>query len=332
MKIKVGWVERMVGVFILIAVFFVVAFLVVKANREKWFDTPLRVRVVTSAGFGLKPGTVVKLNGIEVGAVESVLLNESNQVLSTLAIRHEYADRIVEDAVAEIDEPPILGGTTIDIQVSSKGGRAVPENSILKVHEPENLFAKVGVTAGDVSRLVGTLNEILETVSTTLNHVEAITGDIREGRGSVGALITDRSIHNNLEASLENLNSILGKIERGTGALGRFLEEDTIYREVEGTVGTLRLATEDLRGMQGSVRDMLERVNQLIATTNSTMQELYGIVATINRGEGAIGKLVKDDTVIVEAQQILSDLRETVEDIREQAPVSTFVGAIFSAF
>jgi len=34
----------------------------------------------------------------------------------------------------------------------------------------------------------------------------------------------------------------------------------------------------------------------------------------------------------VEARGLLKELRETVQDLREQAPINSFIGVVFSAF
>ena len=39
-----------------------------------------------------------------------------------------------------------------------------------------------------------------------------------------------------------------------------------------------------------------------------------------------------DDAIFKETRALLKELRESVEDLREQAPINSFIGVVFSAF
>jgi phospholipid/cholesterol/gamma-HCH transport system substrate-binding protein len=52
----------------------------------------------------------------------------------------------------------------------------------------------------------------------------------------------------------------------------------------------------------------------------------------INKGEGTIAKLVNKDTLHEETGKLLKELRDTIEDSREQAPVTSFIRAALTAF
>jgi phospholipid/cholesterol/gamma-HCH transport system substrate-binding protein len=42
------------------------------------------------------------------------------------------------------------------------------------------------------------------------------------------------------------------------------------------------------------------------------------------RGEGTLGRLTKDDKLYREAEGLIGDVRETVDNLRESTPLSTF--------
>ncbi len=70
-----------------------------------------------------------------------------------------------------------------------------------------------------------------------------------------------------------------------------------------------------------------------------TINNLAMITGKINRGSGTLGQLVNDSelhdnagSLVDDAQVVVKDLRETLEDTREQAPVNSFIRAALTAW
>ncbi|MBI4575161.1 MAG: MCE family protein [Planctomycetes bacterium] len=334
---RITAIERAVGTFVLVAILLGVGGFVYKAQHERWFETPVTFHVETSEGFGIVEGTVVKVNGVAVGTVESVELTEKSRVLSRLVVPKGLSRNIHRTSRVAVNRPPVLGATTIEIK-SDPVPPVRPEDREVQGYifdrpeEPTDLFRTLGVTAGDISTLVDNLNTTLVKVQGAVDNVEVLTRGIIEGQGALGQLFKDRSLYDNLNAAtgdarlfVEKLNglmdelrlvasdtrAVVAKLDRGEGTAGRLLNDPGLYDH----------ATE-----------VLARAEKVIPKVESLMGELEGIAASINKGEGSIGKFIKDETVFNDTHRILTELRESIEDAREQAPVSTFIGAVFGAF
>lgn len=92
-----------------------------------------------------------------------------------------------------------------------------------------------------------------------------------------------------------------------------------------------------------TTEDPLVTLSELIAENRTdirkTVSNISEITEKINNGNGTLGKLINDDevhknvnTAISDAQIVLRELREGLEDTREQAPVTSFIRAVLSAF
>ena len=82
-----------------------------------------------------------------------------------------------------------------------------------------------------------------------------------------------------------------------------------------------------------------ELVSENRQNVKETIQNIRDISDKIVRGQGTIGKLVYDDelhrntvTLLSDAQIVVREVRESLEDVREQAPVDSFVRALLTAF
>ena len=66
--------------------------------------------------------------------------------------------------------------------------------------------------------------------------------------------------------------------------------------------------------------------------STSTIASIQTILKNVADGKGTLGKILTNDQAWNELVRILVLARETVEDLREQAPISTFVNALFATF
>ena len=97
----------------------------------------------------------------------------------------------------------------------------------------------------------------------------------------------------------------------------------------------------DLQGESSG--DPLAGLSEMISENRTdirrTLNNVAEITTKINQGKGTLGLLVNDDelhrnanTVLTDAQIVVRELREGLEDTREQAPVNSFLRAALTAF
>jgi phospholipid/cholesterol/gamma-HCH transport system substrate-binding protein len=125
-----------------------------------------------------------------------------------------------------------------------------------------------------------------------------LMGDVAEVAGALKkALIADGTI-SNLTSTSQQLRDISVRLNTGKGSLGKLLsEDDTVYKDLSAAVASLRKISE-----------------------------------RIEKGEGALGKLVNDDSLYTDVKGAIRELRNTIDDYRETAPVVTFTSVFFGAF
>ncbi|HON77852.1 MAG TPA: MlaD family protein [Spirochaetota bacterium] len=64
----------------------------------------------------------------------------------------------------------------------------------------------------------------------------------------------------------------------------------------------------------------------------ATIQNIRDITHKINSGQGTLGKLINDDRIHDNADGLVKELRDAIEDTREQAPITSFLRAALTAF
>ena len=65
-------------------------------------------------------------------------------------------------------------------------------------------------------------------------------------------------------------------------------------------------------GKAGEIRTAVERINRASASLESTLQHADNIAAHIDKGEGTVGRLIKDETLINEVETVVEEVGEFV--------------------
>lgn len=120
-----------------------------------------------------------------------------------------------------------------------------------------------------------------------------------------------------VSAVAADFKEITAKMKSGQGTLGKLINDDALYNDARDVVNELKAAIKD-RG--------------LIRNIEASMANLNEISDKINHGEGTLGLLVNDESLYLEARQMINDIRATVDDIRETSPIVTFSSIFFGAF
>jgi len=132
------------------------------------------------------------------------------------------------------------------------------------------------------------------------------------------------ALYDNYRIVLKNQTAIGGRII--VIYPGEYKRDDVLYESIE--------VYKNLHG--STIGDPISKLSELIDENREdireTIKNIREISGKINRGEGTIAKLVNEDTIHRDTGKLIEELRETIEDSREQAPVTSFIRAALTAF
>ncbi len=95
----------------------------------------------------------------------------------------------------------------------------------------------------DAMQLVANLRDSAE-------GLERMIRSANEGHGLVGRLLTDESLAANARQFLDDVSSVAARLRRGEGSLGRLLAEDQVYEQLVQALRSLNAQLEDAREAQ----------------------------------------------------------------------------------
>jgi phospholipid/cholesterol/gamma-HCH transport system substrate-binding protein len=145
-------VETVGGIFVVIGLI-CVAYMTVKLGKVSLFgDNYYSLHARFSSASGLREGSPVEIDGIEVGRVARMTLDQEKQLaLITMKIRNDV--KVYDDASAAIKTAGLIGDKFVKIDPGGGGEVLKPEGTITETTTPtdiEDLISKYAF--GDVKK------------------------------------------------------------------------------------------------------------------------------------------------------------------------------------
>jgi ABC-type transporter Mla subunit MlaD len=246
-------------------------------------------------------------------------LTETDNVIGAL-INDTGTGSLLKDAAGDLaDTARNLNKIVARIE-AGKGiaGELVVEQSDL--HENVNAAAKSARSALDsADQILANANqgksalgvfvsadnpEVTADMKSIVHDVSVVTSDVAAGKGTLGMLVKDSRLYEGATATAENLGKITSNITKNESAAGVLLNDP-----------------------------------ETGAKLRSTVSHVESIAGSVDQGNGALGMLIKDNEfrdrvarIFTEVERLTVEFRDSVEDLREQAPINAFLGAVFAAF
>lgn len=285
-------------------------------------DGQYRVWAVFPDASGLHERSHVRIAGLKVGSISTIKLENYKK-----KIKDETTGNIIEkDAVgARVD---FLISSDVVLYGNAKALRAADSllGDQLVVIQPGDATQPV-LEDGDQIRhtgdagLMGNIDKITADISEVTDNLKQVFGSDEGARQMAEVLENLRDISksinelvkNNQETvnrTLSNVDGIASDVRPGVRDIVRDLKD--ITREVRYFVEANRAVADDaVSEASGTVKD----IRQTVATLDKTIQNLNEVVEGVNRGEGTVGRLLKDDKLIDDVESTVEEVGNTVEEV-----------------
>lgn len=192
----------------------------------------------------------------------SLLLKSSSRTASNLEtitadlVRGEgFAGRLLTDDSLYRELDLALGKLSITLDEATAVARDVREGEGLvgRLVSDPTVADDVALTLADVREVVarveaaqGTLG-LLISDDAIASDVRAITEAVATGRGSLGRLVQQPELYDNLNELAVNLQEISSTLRAGEGTVGRLVMDDEIYDELRKAMGIVTRTLEEFR-------------------------------------------------------------------------------------
>ncbi|HNX04175.1 MAG TPA: MlaD family protein [Opitutales bacterium] len=313
-----------VGLFFVLGLILTYAVFLALSRRELHEKGGYRVTAVFSDMSTLSPNNDVRLAGVKIGRVLETNLQDGKGV-AVILIDGKYTS-IPADSVASISMGNLLGSNFMSIEYGDPKNGILREGGVLQtkptasigavLSQLDSLGRKLNVAADSFSNigegpanLFGKLNEMVDRdgpkLDRTIDNLAAITQDIRDGRGTIGKLMSSDEAHTQILAAVEEI---------------RHAAEDARHM-IDNANGTLE-GIKNGQGVAGKLlydRETADKLARIIDNLNE-------FSAKLNSDKGTLGKLAGDDELYRQLRALLSEAQQSLGAMSDSGPISA-VGA-----
>jgi phospholipid/cholesterol/gamma-HCH transport system substrate-binding protein len=117
------------------------------------------------------------------------------------------------------------------------------------------------------------------------------------------------------------LAEIMTNINNGQGTLGRLIQDSAVAENINQIIGNFKTSSEGLdetiEVTKENVFAFMKSLQKTVAKTEVASNELGEIMTKINSGEGAIGMLLKDTSIVNNIDETIINLKESSVGLNE---------------
>lgn len=274
--------ELIVGVLGLTALF-VIYFLINFFKSIDIFDDTDNYRIEFTNIGELTNSAPVYINGCKVGNVSSIEHNFNESNIVTLTVSLNQGLRLPEGSYAQIHNK-LMGGSTICIVMGKGEGTIAPGSTLKGVLEAGAM--------GEVGNMVPQIEAMLPKVDSMLT--------------SLNTILANPAINN----TLNNLETLTAQLNTTSAQLDKLVSND-----IPTALDKVIKIEDDLL----KVSSQLSEVDYagMIATLETSLNNIQQITTALNEGNGTVGMLLNDTTLYTKLNETCEAANALLEDLKE---------------
>jgi phospholipid/cholesterol/gamma-HCH transport system substrate-binding protein len=309
---EVRWSQLKVGVIVLISTVILVTLLFLMTSSSGLGILSHKLTVVTyfENSAGLKTGAAVNLEGVTIGTVKTVTIDNSPErkltpVKVLMKLDEKFGANLKKDSRASLSTVGVLGDTVVDINSQFAVGPRLQDGDVLKTTETPSISDVVKASQGTI-----------ESLNVILAKMNVIVDNLQSGKGSVGQLINNPDLYNKANATVDELLKLEKNLNAGRGSIGKLMTDDTMYNRLNDAVGKLESIADSVNSGKGTA-GMLLKDDSLYKNLNSTLAHANSLMAEADAGKGGLGLMLKDPKFRQDLSNTLTQVNTLVSGLNE---------------
>jgi phospholipid/cholesterol/gamma-HCH transport system substrate-binding protein len=303
---KATWARLKVGILAIFAMAILAVLIFLITGNTNIFESNVTVYTFMADAAALTTGAPVNLDGIPIGKVKTITLSGSKDPMRLVRLdmqlpEHTLKD-IPSDSLASISSANVLGTKYINIK-SGKSTTSVGPGQELP-----------SVNTGELQDLVQQGFGVMNSLQDTVQRVDKIVGLVENGKGSIGKLLVDETLYNNLLQILSQVKGLADTLDSDKGTIGILMNNRELYDNFHTTLGRVDSMLQQLQDGQGSAGKFLKDP-ALYDESRQTIAGVHKLVDDLNAGKGTAGQLLKSDDLSNQLKATISRIDSVIDKV-----------------
>jgi len=245
---------------------------------------------------GLTPASIVTINGFHVGNVTNIKFNPKKRGNIIVEYNMNKDFSFSKKSTTKIT-PSLMGGAELSIIPSYEGENAVSGDYLIGSSD-----------AGMMSSLADKLSPLESKLNATLKDADQLLINFNN--------ILDTKTQTNLKSAIANLDVTLKHFKGASVSLEKLLADSqpkisSLLKNADNAVANFDTLAADFKEA-----NLVGNLNQTMTELQNVLGKFDTLMADMNKGEGTIGKLLKDEALYTNLENASKELEELLREFK----------------
>jgi phospholipid/cholesterol/gamma-HCH transport system substrate-binding protein len=305
----ITWDQLKVGVLIFVALVILGIAILKLGAAGNLFGERYRLVAYVASASGLRVGGPVTVAGQLAGSIKEINFlpvdNDTTRNLELIVeVNQTLREQVRKDSRARINTMGLLGDKVFDISVGTPKARML--------HEGDTLIIAPSIDYGAVvQQASGAINQVIKLTE----DLTRVTAGINRGEGTLGQLVTNRQLYDQLNTTLARSSALMARLENPRGTIGRLLDDPSLYYSLNRTIAATDTLITQINSGGGSVGKLL-RDDTLYVHLVSAVSRADSLMNVMASGKGTMQKLFTDQQLYDQLVKTVTQLNEILIEVR----------------
>lgn len=243
---------------------------------------------------GLSPDARVTVNGLHVGKVKQIMLSENSTKMTVSFFIDKSGFNFSKTSKVRLYSPDLIGGKSLAIISDYTNSTIAVQGDTLKGEMERSMM---DIIAAKVLPLGDDLGLVLSGIDTLV--------------GKLNLVLDDKGI-NHLKNSIAQIEQTSNSLNLAMGSITKLLDDN--YGKMNSSFTNIEKASKNFAVLSESLATF--DAENLVAEIETAIASLKNLTVNLDKGEGSLGKLLKDDSLYLNLEGASKELEELLKDVK----------------
>ncbi|RBN51686.1 MlaD family protein [Flavobacterium psychrolimnae] len=279
------------GLFVIIGLSLFILAVYFIGDKQQMFGKTNQLSAVFNNVSGLQLGNNVRYSGINVGTVSSITMINDTAIKVNMLIDKTIFPHIRKNAIATIGSDGLVGNMIINIIPGKDKATSIsPGDEIRTLNR---------IRTDDMLNTLGKTNKNAALLTSDLLK---ITNEINQGTGTVGLLIKDSNLANDLKQTIHYL-----KIT-GQGSSESIIKINRLISSLENKDNVIGVLKDT--AVANNLKKIVLNLKQTSTQIDNVVNNLDTTIVNIKNGKGAVNYLSNDPELVQKIDSTMTNVNE----------------------
>lgn len=287
------------GIFVVIGTILILIASYLIGNRQNMFTRNFTISAVFKNVNGLQVGNNVRFSGINIGTVDRLQMENDTTIYVFMKVEEKMQKFIKRNAIATIGSDGLVGSMLVNIVPGSGEAPMVEDGDQLES------YSKIGT-----QDMLKTLNVTNENAALLTSDLLQVTQSLTQGKGTLGRLLNDTIMANDLSKTIKNLKYSSQKVNTTLDELQKAVQALETNDNIAGVLLSDSISASKLRHIIENLEISSEQINKVT-------EDLSSVVGNMKEGEGMLNLVAKDTAMANQLMRTMQNIEEGTAKFNE---------------